>query len=235
MNIKRINKQGGFTLIELAIVMVIIGILLGVLLKGQTLIDSARGKSVLADMRGMEALVWTYYDRKGRFPGDCDGDGTMGVALGDLIPTVEGSPVGTLDDAEVDPVTDLFSCAAIAAGADGGATIDSMLAELREDKLIPFGVVNSQVSTHAFGGQIRPTNVNDAGAPNVIRNSIIVYDIPLWLGQMIDASIDGEIDGAAGRIRFFGIGGDEVTGLAWPAVTAAAQNVAVSYLFDKEI
>ncbi|MEO1925761.1 MAG: prepilin-type N-terminal cleavage/methylation domain-containing protein, partial [Gammaproteobacteria bacterium] len=38
----RINKQKGFTLVEIAIVLVIIGLLLGGILKGQELISSAR-------------------------------------------------------------------------------------------------------------------------------------------------------------------------------------------------
>ena len=38
------NKQSGFTLIELAIVLVIIGLLLGGVLRGQELINSAKVK-----------------------------------------------------------------------------------------------------------------------------------------------------------------------------------------------
>ena len=233
MNTKRINKQGGFTLIELAIVMVIIGILLGVLLKGQTMIDSARGKSVLADLRSMEALVWTYYDRKGRFPGDCNGDGTMGVAAGETTPTVEGEAAVDLDAVATSPVALLFACSTVAAST---ATIDSPLADLREDKLLTFETVNSKVSRHAYGGEIRPTSLVNTGTATEFRNSIVVYEIPLWLGQMIDANIDGEIDGELGRIRYLSTtANNEVVGTVWPAVTAADQIVAISYLFDKGI
>ena len=40
------NKQGGFTLVEIAIVLVIIGLLLGGVLKGQELINSAKVKNM---------------------------------------------------------------------------------------------------------------------------------------------------------------------------------------------
>jgi len=44
------KKQSGFTLIELAIVLVIIGLLLGGVLKGQELINSAKVKNMATDI-----------------------------------------------------------------------------------------------------------------------------------------------------------------------------------------
>ncbi|CAN6133542.1 Prokaryotic N-terminal methylation site [Methylophilaceae bacterium] len=44
------KQQLGFTLIELAIVLVIIGLLLGGVLKGQELINSAKVKSMATDV-----------------------------------------------------------------------------------------------------------------------------------------------------------------------------------------
>jgi prepilin-type N-terminal cleavage/methylation domain-containing protein len=66
------NKQAGFTLVEIAIVLVIIGLLLGGVLKGQELINSARVKNMVADFRTVPALVYGYQDRFRRFPGDQD-------------------------------------------------------------------------------------------------------------------------------------------------------------------
>jgi prepilin-type N-terminal cleavage/methylation domain-containing protein len=42
------SKQSGFTLVEIAIVLVIIGLLLGGVLKGQELINSAKVKNMIA-------------------------------------------------------------------------------------------------------------------------------------------------------------------------------------------
>ncbi len=64
------RKQSGFTLVEIAIVLVIIGLLLGGVLKGQEMIESARIKSVVADMNGVAAAYNTYQDRFRAIPGD---------------------------------------------------------------------------------------------------------------------------------------------------------------------
>ena len=67
-HIKR--QQSGFTLVEIAIVLVIIGLLLGGVLKGQEMIENSRIKSVVADMRGVSAAFTGYFDRYRALPGD---------------------------------------------------------------------------------------------------------------------------------------------------------------------
>jgi prepilin-type N-terminal cleavage/methylation domain-containing protein len=67
------NKQSGFTLVEIAIVLVIIGLLLGGVLKGQELITQAKIKNIANDLNGMTAAVYGYQDRYKRLPGDDQG------------------------------------------------------------------------------------------------------------------------------------------------------------------
>lgn len=64
------KKQSGFTLIELAIVLVIIGLLLGGVLKGQELINSARVKNIASDFRNVQVYVYGYQDKYRALPGD---------------------------------------------------------------------------------------------------------------------------------------------------------------------
>jgi prepilin-type N-terminal cleavage/methylation domain-containing protein len=64
------SRQTGFTLIEIAIVLVIIGLLLGGVLKGQELINSAKVKNLIGDFRTTSTLVYGYQDRFRNFPGD---------------------------------------------------------------------------------------------------------------------------------------------------------------------
>ncbi len=64
------KRQSGFTLVEIAIVLVIIGLLLGGVLKGQEMITNAKIKKLESDFRGVSAAFYTYQDRFNRIPGD---------------------------------------------------------------------------------------------------------------------------------------------------------------------
>jgi len=64
------HTQEGFTLVEIAIVLVIIGLLLGGILKGQEMITQAKIKNVIADFSGISAAYYGYQDRYRAIPGD---------------------------------------------------------------------------------------------------------------------------------------------------------------------
>jgi prepilin-type N-terminal cleavage/methylation domain-containing protein len=64
------RRQSGFTLIEIAIVLVIIGLLLGGILKGQELINSARVKNLATDFRNIPLFIYAYQDKYRALPGD---------------------------------------------------------------------------------------------------------------------------------------------------------------------
>lgn len=70
------KKQSGFTLVEIAIVLVIIGLLLGGVLKGQELITQAKIKNIANDFNGMSAAIYAYQDRYKKLPGDDNGAST---------------------------------------------------------------------------------------------------------------------------------------------------------------
>ena len=108
--------QSGFTLVEMAIVLVIIGLLLGGVLKGQELIENARVKDVANMMNGITAAYNSYIDRYGRLPGDDgpltgtgnirarggswgvvtdagDYDGVVEINMGDTFSTASGENI----------------------------------------------------------------------------------------------------------------------------------------------
>ena len=64
------TKQGGFTLVEIAIVLVIIGLLLGGILKGQELINNAKVRSVADRQNSLKAAWFGFIDRYNFIAGD---------------------------------------------------------------------------------------------------------------------------------------------------------------------
>lgn len=87
----KMKRQSGFTLIELAIVLVIIGLLLGGVLKGQELINSAKVKNMANDFRNIPVYIYGYQDKFKKLPGD-DNAATTNVAA-----TKNGNGNGALE------------------------------------------------------------------------------------------------------------------------------------------
>ena len=83
------SHQSGFTLIEIAIVLVIIGLLLGGILKGQELINSARVKNLATDFRNIPLFIYAYQDRFRAIPGD---DPAVGAHVGGTLATTGSTP-----------------------------------------------------------------------------------------------------------------------------------------------
>jgi prepilin-type N-terminal cleavage/methylation domain-containing protein len=102
------KKQSGFTLVEIAIVLVIIGLLLGGILKGQEMITQAKIKNLISDFSGVSVAYHGYVDRYRKIPGD-DGDANARWTLGIATPaggaafndgTVSGGYASTTADDE---------------------------------------------------------------------------------------------------------------------------------------
>lgn len=64
------KRNQGFTLVELAIVLVVIGLILGMAFKGKDLIDGAKVKNLAAQYNKIVAGANTFYEKYGFYPGD---------------------------------------------------------------------------------------------------------------------------------------------------------------------
>ena len=77
------KQQSGFTLVEIAIVLVIISLLLGGVLKGTELIENSKVRRSVNDINGVAAAYNAYVDRYRAIPGD-DGNVAALKARGGL-------------------------------------------------------------------------------------------------------------------------------------------------------
>jgi prepilin-type N-terminal cleavage/methylation domain-containing protein len=64
------RDEKGFTLVELAVVMIIVGLLIGGILKGQEMISNAQLTSTVAQSKAFDAAVSTFRDQYQALPGD---------------------------------------------------------------------------------------------------------------------------------------------------------------------
>ena len=90
------NQQKGFTLVEIAIVLVIIGLLMGGVLKGQELINSAKVKNFANDFRTIPLYIYGYQDKFKALPGDDSGVATH-VPGGTLATTPGATGNGVIE------------------------------------------------------------------------------------------------------------------------------------------
>jgi len=64
------SQSAGFTLVEVAIVLVIIALILGGIFKGQALIDNARVRSISTEVSGIQTAWYSFQERYRSIPGD---------------------------------------------------------------------------------------------------------------------------------------------------------------------
>lgn len=98
MDMSRLKGPDGFTLVELGVSMIVIGLLIGLVVKGGVLMDTARVSSTVAQVNGVKAAVTSFQALYDRYPGDAtaidlaalpcvapcaagDGNGVIGVDL----------------------------------------------------------------------------------------------------------------------------------------------------------
>ena len=209
------QKQTGFTLIEIATVLVIIGILLGGVLKGQEMIENAKIKNLRNDYDGVTAAIYSYQDRYGVLPGDDARANTRGWT--------DAAVDGSAGNGTLDPNN------AFLAGANEN---QYMWQHMRYAGLIggdPSGVVNNAGGranpSNAYGGYLGVARVQGNWGIGLSGNIICASNVPGKGAAAIDAAFDDGISDS-GTVRGKAGGGtpidDEPTGLV----------AAVGYLED---
>jgi prepilin-type N-terminal cleavage/methylation domain-containing protein len=200
----QLKKQTGFTLVEIAIVLVIVGLLIGGVLKGQEMITNAKLKRIESDNAGMAAAMFSYQDRYLQLPGD-DGDATtrFNVYFDLAANGGQGWVAGEADgdgDGVIGDGNDWKTVKQGAAGWNSGDTTEEtskFFGHLRAAGLIPGGSgIDASRPTSAYGGLIGIQN----GSLGIAGHAVIFGQIEGAIGRILEARLD---DGNAdtGRIQ----------------------------------
>jgi prepilin-type N-terminal cleavage/methylation domain-containing protein len=178
------RAQAGFTLVEIAIVLVIIGLLLGGILKGQEMITQAKIKNIVNDFNGLSAAMYSYQDRYRAIPGDDQ------TASGRWAGAVSGNGNGV--------IAGLYNNA-ITAAPTSAQESNTFWWHLRLAGFVPGATTGAAAGTppnNAANGIVGVQN----GAMGFVSNVICTSNLPDKIAIAVDSQMD---DGTAtsGQVR----------------------------------
>ena len=225
---KSAKAQKGFTLVELSVVVLVAGLMLTAVMKGQSMIEGARAQKLLNDVKNVEALIGQFVNQKGRLPGDCNRDGivdfnlsTLGGASASAAYSLTGNATRaskyaytgaaltgptvsatTAADTEYCPDT-----SSVVAAATEGVTPNLWINDLRNANVISRNTTNRLFAKHVaedfiFVGQYTQDSES--------FNAISVANVPVAMAKRILMNVNGsEANSGNGQMRVI----DSATGL----------------------
>lgn len=166
----------GFTLIELSIVLVIIGLILVAVFKGESLIGASTSQAAQAAVKDLAAAMAAFRDRYGYLPGDMPNATTRvpGVVAGSCSVTANGNGDGNIDAGEVACVPEHLFRAGFIKGGTGAITLAVGGATITVRAIVRAG----SAANTAFP------------FPSSTRNLIELLNVPCQVAQDLDAKTD---------------------------------------------
>ena len=178
--------QSGFTLVEIALVLVIVGLLIGGVLKSQEMITNAKLKRIEKNQAGIMAAMFTYQDRYRQLPGDDESAKSRFTIYNDTINDPLPADINGNGDNRVD--------------GDWVAVPNTETANfwkhLRAAGLIPGNGDDDSQLTNAFGGNI---GIRD-GSLLIAGHTMIFGSIEGSIIRVIESRFDDGMPNA-GRIQ----------------------------------
>ena len=187
------KRSAGFTLIEVALVLVIVGLLIGGILKGWELIQNSRMRTLAATTTSVQAAFFAFSDRYGRVAGDWNAV-DAGNAIGETV-NGGGNDNQRLDTPPGDPWTEsnaFWEQLAKARFVNGGFQGTAATEPTSSNNLTPMNV---------FGQPITIGRTPDfVGATGPRRHILVGRGVPVAMLRELDIKLD-DGDPGSGRVR----------------------------------
>jgi prepilin-type N-terminal cleavage/methylation domain-containing protein len=185
-------REGGFTLVEIAIVLVIIGLLLGGILKGQELITSARVRNLADQGAAVQAAYYGFVDRYHAIPGDMLKSQVCG-AIG-TVPGWTGCPLNGPGGNGDSNILDFAEAAAVWAHLTGARFLQGSYTGTATTEPTYIANPNEQAPRNPWRGFLllaRTNNYLDSVAAPAPRLHLITgANVPVNVMRELDVKID---------------------------------------------
>ena len=197
MQLRKCEK--GFSLVEMAIVLIIIGLILGMVFKGKDLIQSAKQKSFYNKfVKAWELSIASYYDRTGQLLGDGTINGGTAASPDFHFDNISGANFGN---------------------ANG---IDATLKKIGLEVPVSNTANSGQYSYNGVYSGVRTITMylyyRYSHAEGQYHNTLYLTNIPTDLAIALDSLVDGSMDARSGNFRQYP--DNTSTDGSWPDASA---------------
>jgi hypothetical protein len=249
-----VKAQNFFAPLGLSMAVLLAGLMLAAVMRGQAMLDGARAQKLLDDVKHVEALIGQYSTQKGRLPGDCNRDNIVDYELSSLGSAASATAydplaTGTTDRAskyddtggvlgkakKTDTgarTTDLKPCVDVGGSAHSEDNANRWVNDLRHADVISRSTNNRLFTKHVAGdfmfvGKFKVSATED-------HNAIAIAGVPIAAAKRILQNINGsEVASATGQMRVLTSAG-EIEASAKFAARGNGETVSLIYFFRNQ-
>jgi len=201
--------QRGFSLLEIALAMVLLGVLFVGALKSQSMLEQYRHSAFVNGTRALVSHLSAHLNTRGRWPGDCNRDGLLDYSF------LTVDTLSAVDLYDYNVPTDLTPAVSGATYAPSNVCPTSTLMpfdnvnvpfnELKQAGLLPTGQPSRISAAHSLGGHayLGTLNLNTGESAELLEerfNAIVLTQVPIAAARRLAVAIDG-FDGSAANLH----------------------------------